>query len=149
MKNAENLPYLIDIWWFDKIRCRQPMYNCINYYEYYILNKENEIIDVIKLYPKKMGDRYVETDEETYKKIKAYMNEKRKAGVDMKEIDKILGIIIILIALAMIVFTFIFWFGEETAIIQLASFYLALSISVVVFVIGFSLLKGKSEEDDN
>ena len=61
----------------------------------------------------------------------------------MKIIDKILGIIIILIALAMIVFTFIFWFGEETAIIQLASFYVALSISVVILVIGFSLLKGK------
>jgi len=61
----------------------------------------------------------------------------------MKIIDTILGIIVILVALAMIVFTFIFWLCEETAIIQLASFYVALSISVVILVIGFSLLKGK------
>lgn len=64
----------------------------------------------------------------------------------MKKFDKVLGILVMLVGLTMIVFAFIFWFYDEPAIIQLASLYLALSIAVVIFVIGFStLLKDKSE----
>lgn len=69
--------YVVDIRWFENIKCRQPMYNCINFYEFFILDEYYEVIDSIKLYPQKMGDRYIKTDRQTYCKIQEYL---KKAG---------------------------------------------------------------------
>ncbi len=63
----------------------------------------------------------------------------------MKKLEKILGILVMLVALTMIVFIFIYWFDEETAIIRLASLYLAYGIATIIFAIGFTMLRGKSE----
>lgn len=63
----------------------------------------------------------------------------------MKKLYKVLGIIGMLIGLAMMVYAWIFFYQDGTAIIQLASLYLTLSIAIVIFAIGFMIVKDKSE----
>ena len=65
--------YVIDLKWFDKIHCRQPLYQCLNFIEYYILNDNDEIIDSIKITSKPFVDMLYKVDKETYDKIKFYM----------------------------------------------------------------------------
>lgn len=64
-----------------------------------------------------------------------------------KVIDLILGIFVILVGLVMIVFSWLFYYQEETAIMQLASLYLALSISIIVCLIGVLIIIKRKEQD--
>lgn len=68
--------YRVDLKWFDEIRCRRPAYGCINFHEFLILDKNDEVVDSIRIYPKSMGDRIVTVDKETYNKIDYYRNNK-------------------------------------------------------------------------
>lgn len=69
--------YCVDLKWFDEIRCRRPTYGCINFHEFLILDKDGEIVDSIRLYPKSMEDRIVTVDKEIYDKIDYYRNNKK------------------------------------------------------------------------
>ena len=63
-----------------------------------------------------------------------------------KVFNLILGIFVILVSLTMVVFAWYFFFEEETTIMQLASLYVALSISIIVFLIGVLIIKGKEQD---
>ena len=73
LDNLKPETYMIDLAWFDKIHCRRPMYICINFIEYYILDSENEIIDSIKITSEPVAPGIYPVDKETYEKIKRYM----------------------------------------------------------------------------
>jgi len=81
----DNGHYIIDLKWFDKIRCKRPQYQCANFIEYYILNDDNEVIDTIKLPPKPFVDTLYEVDKETYYKIKSYMKDETKNTSDYSD----------------------------------------------------------------
>lgn len=76
-KDTDN--YIIDLKWFDKIHCRRPYYQCINFIEYYILNDDDEVIDSIKLPKEPFVDTLYKVDKETYDKIKSYMKEEENS----------------------------------------------------------------------
>ena len=54
----------------------------------------------------------------------------------MKVLKIVFGIIMVIMGFAMMATTWYFFYQEETAIIQLASLYNALSISAIVSLIG-------------
>ena len=54
----------------------------------------------------------------------------------MKIFKIVSGIFLVLLGIAMMVFAWLFFYEEETAIIRLASLYVALFISVVIAAIG-------------
>ena len=58
----------------------------------------------------------------------------------MKIINNISGIFAIIMGVVMFVFAWIFWVLEETSIVQLASLYIAITISCFVVMLGFNLL---------
>ena len=65
----------------------------------------------------------------------------------MKTFDIIIGIFEILLGLTMIVFAWYFFFEED--IIQLASLYVALFISVLISTMGVICITSKKEKQNN
>lgn len=65
----------------------------------------------------------------------------------MRTLDKILGIIVMLISLTMAVFAIWFYLEEDILIIRLACLYLALFISLIIAVIGIELVFTKKKEN--
>ena len=75
-RDQKELPYAIDIGWFNKIHCRHPQYGCIGFIEYFILDDNDQIIDSIKLYPEETTNNIIyKIDKERYDKIKKYMED--------------------------------------------------------------------------
>lgn len=56
---------------------------------------------------------------------------------------KIVGTILLVLSAAMFSFAIYFWCQEETAIIALTSFYIAIAMSLVVCIIGIAFITGK------
>ena len=54
----------------------------------------------------------------------------------MRTIKIISGIFLVLLGITMMIFAWLFFYEEDTAIIQLASLYVALFISVLITAIG-------------
>ena len=54
----------------------------------------------------------------------------------MKIFKIVCGIFLVLLGITMMIFAWLFFYEEETAIIQLASLYVALFISVLIITIG-------------
>ena len=54
----------------------------------------------------------------------------------MKVFKLVSGIFIVLLGITMTIFAWLFFYEEETAIIQLASLYVALFISILMITIG-------------
>lgn len=67
-------------------------------------------------------------------------------------IDKILlritGITMLVLSIVMIYFAIYFWCKEETAIIALTSFYIALVMSVVIGIIGLTFIASKKDKNE-
>ena len=61
----------------------------------------------------------------------------------MKVLKIVFGIIMVIMGFAMMAATFYFFYQEETAIIQLACLYIALSISAIVSIIGTGFIAKK------
>ena len=59
-----------------------------------------------------------------------------RKGVAMKIFKMVIGIFLVLVGITMTVFSWLFFYKEETAIIQLASLYVALFISTLITAIG-------------
>lgn len=66
--------YIVDVRWFEDIKCRKPLYNTIGYIEFLILDDNDEIIDTVLLYEgNRLDSQYLfYVNKETYEKIKHY-----------------------------------------------------------------------------
>lgn len=65
-----------------------------------------------------------------------------------KILTKITGITLVVLSAAMIYFAIYFWCRDETAIIALTSFYVALVMSVVIGIIGLTFIAGKKDKSE-
>jgi len=63
-----------------------------------------------------------------------------------KILVKITGIILVMLSIVMIYFAIYFWYQDETAIIALASLYIALVLSVVIASIGLTFIADKNDK---
>lgn len=64
----------------------------------------------------------------------------------MKTFNIIFGILTILLGIAMVVFAWYFFYEDEFAIIQLASLYVALFISILIIAIGGMCITFKKDK---
>lgn len=67
----------------------------------------------------------------------------------MKAIKIILGIGTILLSLAMMIFSWYFFFEEENAILCLASLYVCLFVSALIFSLGMSIIPKRRKKDES
>ena len=66
----------------------------------------------------------------------------------MKIFKIVSGIFLVLLGITMMIFAWLFFFEEETAIIQLASLYVALFISILIFAIGGMCIAFRKEKQN-
>ena len=65
-----------------------------------------------------------------------------------KILVKITGIAMLVLSIVMIYFAIYFWCQEETAIIALTSFYIALVMSLIIGIIGITFIAGKKDKSE-
>jgi len=53
------------------------------------------------------------------------------------------GFLLIILSILMVVFTFMFWYKDDEAMVMLASLYVALFLSAIVGLIGMAILTSK------
>lgn len=63
-----------------------------------------------------------------------------------KILSKITGITLLVLSIVMIYFAIYFWWQDETAIIALTSFYIALVMSLIIGIIGITFIAGKKDK---